>query len=266
MSAERSDAPGVMQAAVPAAVAVPPAPDAPDPPTALVWPLRHAISLVAVVAGFTLVAGRVLRATPNSGLGATSVSLVILGTFIVLYAAELGIVWLVARRAGIAFGESVGMRRVPQMWTWLAAAAATGFGLRLAATGYAAFMLSMGWRLSGWDSNPAKYFPRDVLGSAVMVFVIVIAAPLVEETIFRGVLLPSLAGRFGTRTGVALAVVVFAAMHLNLFSFAPILLVGWALAALFLRTRSLWVSIACHSVFNGIGILALLFLRGNGVV
>ena len=99
-----------------------------------------------------------------------------------------------------------------------------------------------------------------------MVFIIVIAAPLVEETVFRGVLLPSLAGGFGERWGVGITVVVFAAMHLNPFSFAPVLLVGWALAVLFLRTRSLWVSIACHSVFNGVGILVLLLLRGNGVV
>lgn len=264
MSAEQPGSVGVSSAVPPASA--PPAPMAPELPTAFVWPLRHAVALVLAVAGFTLLASRVLRAMPSSGLDATSASTVILGTFVAVYAIELGIVWLVAKRAGIPFGESVGMRRVPRMGMWLAVAAATGFGLRLIATGYAAFMMSIGWRLPGWDSNPVKYIPRDALGSAVMVFIIVFAAPLVEETVFRGVLLPSLSSRFGLRWGVGITVVVFAAMHLNAFSFAPILLVGWALAALFLRTRSLWVSVACHSVFNGIGILVLLVLRGNGIV
>jgi CAAX protease family protein len=237
-----------------------------EKPVALVWPLRHAVALVVAVAGLTLLSGRVLRAMPGSGLGATQVSLLILATFSVLYATELGIVWFVARRAGSAFGESVGMRIVPRMGTWLAIAAASGLGLRLAATAYTTFMLAMGWRLPGWDANPMKYFPRDMFGSVVLVVIIVIVAPVVEEVIFRGVLLPSVSGRFGERWGIGVTTVVFAAMHLNPFSFLPILLVGWVLAALFLRARSLWVSIVCHAVFNGIGVLVMLALRGNGVV
>lgn len=235
-------------------------------PAGLVWPLRHAVALVLAVAGLTMVASRVLRAMPASGLNPTMTSLVILVTFVTLYSLELGIVWLVARRAGVSFAESVGLQRVPRLGMWLALAGATSLGLRLVATGYAGFMLSMHWLLPGWDSNPAKYFPQGALGSAVLVFIIVLAAPLVEEVIFRGVLLPSLASRFGMPWGIAVTVVVFAAMHLNPFSFAPILLVGWALAMLFLRSRSLWVSVACHSAFNGIGIVALLFLRAKGVV
>ena len=237
-----------------------------SPLTARAWPLRHAVAFVVGVAGLTLVASRVLRAMPGARLGATTTSLVILTTFTLVYAIELGIVWLVVRRAGVAFGESVGLRAVPGMGMWLAAAVATSFGLRFVAAGYAAFMAQMHWLLPGWDANPAKYFPRGPLGSAVLIFIIVLAAPLVEEVIFRGILLPSLASRFGERWGVAVTVVVFAAMHLNPFSFAPILLVGFALAMLFLRSRSLWVSVVCHSAFNGIGILTLLVLRGNGVV
>lgn len=238
-----------------------------DPPlTGLVWRLRHAVALVLGVAGLTVIASRVLRAMPDSGLDATQRSLFILGTFLSVYALELGVVWLVARRFGVPFGESIGLRSVPRMGMWLALAAATSVGLRIAATTYAGIMLQMHWLLPGWDANPARFFPRTTLGSAVLVFIIVLAAPLVEEVIFRGVLLGSLVARFGEGWGVGLTVVVFAVMHLNPFSFAPILLVGWALATLFLRSRSLWVSVACHSAFNGIGVVALLFLRGNGIV
>ena len=235
-------------------------------PTAIVWPLRHAVALVLAVSALSLIASRVLRSMPGSGLHASDRSLVILGTFVSVYALELGIVWLVARSRGVGFSESVGLRRVPRMGAWIALAVAVSVGLRLAATAYAGLMLSMRWMIPGWDANPAKYFPENALGSAVLVFIIVLAAPLVEEVVFRGVLLPSLADRFGVRWGVAVSVLVFAIMHLNPFSFAPVLLVGWALAMLFVRSRSLWVSVACHSAFNGIGIAAVLLLRANGVV
>lgn len=235
-------------------------------PGALVWRPRHAVALVLAVAVITLIASRVLRAMPTAGLSATQSSLAILTTFAAAYAVELGIVWLVARRAGFGLAESVGMRLEPGMGRAFATSLAAGFALRMAAAAYALAMLAMRLQLPGWDSNPVKYFPRDTLGSAVLVMVVVVAAPIVEEVVFRGVLLPSLAARLGEGWGVAIATVVFAGMHLNLFAFAPILLVGWTLAALFLRSRSLWVSIACHSFFNGIGVLAVIVLRGNGVV
>lgn len=244
-------------------------PTAPSPgglPVAVVWPVRHAVALVFSVACLTLVAGRILRWLPRSSLDSTSTALVILATFMTAYAIELGIVWIVARRAGVGFAESVGLRRVPHLAGWLAIAVASAVGLRVVATAYSGVMVGMRWLLPGWDSNPMKYFPRTTLGSVAVVLIVVVGAPLVEETIFRGVLLPSLEGRFGVHWAVGITTVVFTAMHLNLFSFAPVLLVGWVLAALFVRSRSLWVPIACHSVFNGIGVLVVLMLRGNGVV
>jgi membrane protease YdiL (CAAX protease family) len=241
-------------------------PDEPVPLTALVWPLRYAVALVLAVAGINLIASRVLRSMPTSGLDASTIALVILATFVAAYGVELGIVAVVARQSDADFAESVGLRRTPGMLRWIAIAFASAFGLRLVATAYAGFLFAMRWRLPGWDSNPMKYFPRTTLGMAALVFIVVIGAPIVEETVFRGVLLPSLAGRVGERWATGITTVVFAAMHLNAFSFAPILLVGWTLATLFLRSRSLWVSIACHSAFNGLGVLAVLLVRGNGVV
>jgi uncharacterized protein len=240
--------------------------DALEPLTGLVWPLRFVVALVLAVAGINLIASRVLRWLPYSRMDASKVSLVILGTFVTAYALELVIVALVAKRAKVGFAESVGLRRVPGLWRWIALASASAFGLRLVATAYAGFLFAMRWRLPGWDSNPMKYFPRTTLGTAVLIFIVVIGAPVVEETVFRGVMLPSLAGRLGNGWAIAITTVVFAAMHLNPFSFAPILLVGWTLAAFFVRSRSLWVSIACHSAFNGLGVLAVLLLRGRGVV
>jgi membrane protease YdiL (CAAX protease family) len=235
-------------------------------PVEHVWPVRNAVALLLLVAALTLAASRVLRAMPSSGLASPVISAVILVTFCALYAIELGVVATVARRAGVPFRESVGMRPVDQPARWMTIALAAGFGLRIVSAAYALVMVSMHWLLPGYNADPTRYFPHDILGSTVMLLVVAFGAPIAEETVFRGVLLPSLAQRLGRGWAVAITTVVFSAMHLNLFSFAPVLLVGWVLAELFLRSRSLWVSIACHSAFNGIGVLMVLLLRGQGIV
>jgi len=233
---------------------------------ATAWPLRPAIALVVGVFGVTLLTSSILRATQRSGMSSVGVSLAILATFCLAYAFELGLVWAGAKRLGVGFVDSIGLRTVPRIAMWLGAAVAVGVALRIVATGYSAFMLAAGWRLPGWDANPLKYFPADVLGTAVLVVVVAVAAPVVEETVFRGVFLPSLMARFGRGWGIGICAVVFSAMHLNAFSFAPVLLVGFALSLLLLRSRSLWTSITCHAVFNGVGIAVVLLLRGRGLV
>ncbi len=237
-----------------------------DAKLALAWPLRRATAFVLAVAALTIASGRIVRALHASDLGPTATALAIIATYVCVYAIEMGVVWSVAHSSGAGFAESVGMRRVPGMARHLAAAVAAGFALRVAAGAYSALMLSQRWLLPGWDFDPTKYFPSTPLGATVLVAVVVIGAPIVEETVFRGVLLPSLIARMGEGRAIALTTVVFAALHLNPFTFAPILLVGWVLAALFVRSRSLWVAIACHSTFNAIGVLLVLLLRGSGVV
>ena len=80
-----------------------------------------------------------------------------------------------------------------------------------------------------------------------------LGAPLAEEFMFRGPLFASLAqtplGRWGT---VLLTSAGWAGMHLTepYFSIAFIFVMGLVLGALLLRFGSLWVTIACHGVWN----------------
>jgi len=264
-----ADYAALLDAREPDVSSVPPAssPVAPhDAPVAYVWPLRRALLLLPAVAVLTFAAGRVLRAMPTSGLRPAVVSGIILATFAVLYGIELGIVGAVAWRAGVSPAESVGMHSVEQPVRWLMISLVAALGLRIVGLAYSGFMFSMGWRLPGYNADPTRFFPHDLLGSIVMMLVLAVGAPIAEETVFRGVVLPSLEVRFGRGWAVAITSVLFAAMHINLFAFAPILLVGWVLARMFMRGRSLWPSIACHSAFNGIGVLIVLLLRGIGVV
>ena len=88
--------------------------------------------------------------------------------------------------------------------------------------------------------------------SALLVGVIVIvgAAPLVEEYVFRGLLAQSFADH-NRAAAVWVSAIAFAAMHLSPVRFPYYLAMGAILGGLYLR-RGLLASTTAHLVFNGI--------------
>ncbi len=93
----------------------------------------------------------------------------------------------------------------------------------------------------------------------VLIFVVVIGAPIIEEIVYRGVLQPGLVATWGPRAGLSFTAVLFAAIHFQpiefpgLLSFALVL--GWARQS----TDRLGLSIVTHMTFNATGLL-LVFL------
>lgn len=80
-----------------------------------------------------------------------------------------------------------------------------------------------------------------------LLFSMVVAAPLAEEMLYRGFLLQRWARRWGTRSGVVLSSVAFAIGHAE---WVGHFVIGVAFAMLYLRTRSLWVPILSHAIYN----------------
>jgi membrane protease YdiL (CAAX protease family) len=82
--------------------------------------------------------------------------------------------------------------------------------------------------------------------------------PIGEEVFFRGFIFSTLR-RWGWAWAVTLSSLLFAAVHLQVVHFLPILLLGVVLAVLYQRTGSLVASIAVHGVNNLIAALASLY-------
>lgn len=83
----------------------------------------------------------------------------------------------------------------------------------------------------------------------------VVVAPILEEMFFRGILLHRWARRWGTMTGVVASSALFAIGHSEIPGH---FLFGVAMAALYLRTRRLWVPIAAHALNNLVLLLPIL--------
>jgi len=86
------------------------------------------------------------------------------------------------------------------------------------------------------------------LYDALMLFWPVVFAPLVEEFVFRGILLQRWGVTWGLRWGLVASSVLFGGLHFN----NPVGLTafGFVMGLLYLQTRSLWVPIVCHSLNN----------------
>jgi membrane protease YdiL (CAAX protease family) len=104
----------------------------------------------------------------------------------------------------------------------------------------------------------------EIYGSAHSVWLlwgaVVIAAPVFEEIFFRGFLLEGLRrSRLGSGGAVVLTALSWAALHVQygLYEISLIFSLGLALGWVRLRTRSLYPTLAMHSLVNLVGILQM---------
>ena len=82
----------------------------------------------------------------------------------------------------------------------------------------------------------------------------VLLAPLIEEYMYRGVLLEGLK-RYGEHFAVMASAAIFALSHGNLMQFLPAMLIGWFLGYVRVKTGSLSVCVLLHAMNNLTSIL-----------
>ena len=81
---------------------------------------------------------------------------------------------------------------------------------------------------------------------------LIVGAPLIEEVLFRGVILGGFLQRYSPRKAILGSAVLFALAHLNLWQLVPALVLGLFTGWVFSRTRSLWPVLAIHMVHNAV--------------
>ena len=87
------------------------------------------------------------------------------------------------------------------------------------------------------------------------IFVVAVLAPIIEEFVFRGVILSSLR-RFGTGFAVVTSAIIFGLVHMDLATVAFALPAGLVFGYIYVKTNNLWIAIAIHSVNNLIAIVS----------
>jgi membrane protease YdiL (CAAX protease family) len=78
-----------------------------------------------------------------------------------------------------------------------------------------------------------------------------VVTPIVEELVFRGVVFTGLRGVFPKNTAIIVSGLLFSTIHLAFISFFDHALFGVILAAVCLRSRSIWPGVLLHAAWNG---------------
>lgn len=97
-----------------------------------------------------------------------------------------------------------------------------------------------------------------------LVFAAVVLAPAAEETLFRGILYTALKQRGHPRAALWGTSLLFGAIHGNLPSFLPLVLLAVALVWLYEKTGNLFAPMLAHGCFNAANALMLYLLQMTG--
>ncbi len=98
---------------------------------------------------------------------------------------------------------------------------------------------------------------EEIFNNKILGFLMVaVAAPVLEETLFRGVLLRALLKKFNPWTAILLSAVAFGIFHMNPWQFLYATVLGIWLGYIYWKTRSLFYPIIIHMVLNGTAFFA----------
>lgn len=139
----------------------------------------------------------------------------------------------------------------------LATGTLIGLGAAAIAFAYFAVISQLVGPVEPVEGSPAAVFDRDTL--LAFAILAVVAAPLIEETLFRGILYGGLRRTFSPAIAILASAALFAVVHPPIAGPAVFALgAGAALARE--RTGRLTSSIAAHATYNGIIVLATMLV------
>lgn len=101
--------------------------------------------------------------------------------------------------------------------------------------------------LSQWEEAAFKEMAS---GSFAMTVCVCLLAPVLEEMLFRGIILRSFLQQYSKWTAIVGSATLFGFFHLNLYQYVGALITGLFLGWLYERTRSLLPCIALHAAYN----------------
>lgn len=101
---------------------------------------------------------------------------------------------------------------------------------------------------------------KDNLALTIFFVTAAVAAPIFEEALFRGFLLPSLTRYLPLWGAIVVSSLIFAVAHLSLSEVLPLTILGMVLGFVYSRSRNLLSSMLLHGLWNSGTLLSLIVL------
>lgn len=228
------------------------------------WGVREVVqALVGAVVAFVVVGaiGGLMAAAITGETEGAPIVAAVLATGLVFYAILLLVVWrLSIKKFGLPL-SALGFRSLGSDRLWIPLA--VGLSAWVTALVFTALI-----QLGGVD---AEQDLEDLFDTRALLpltgVVTVLAAPLAEETFFRGFVFRGLLGRLGMWRAAIASGVLFGVLHITGLASLPLVvpfsLIGILFAWVYYRTGSLWSTIGAHFLFNLVSFIGLVILVEN---
>ena len=234
-----------------------PALSPPQPNQRVRWTLGDILLVLvgsAVVAvALVLVLGLTLATTVADPQALLTENIVVLSAVsgIAIYSVLLLAIYLLIVRRRCAEWAALGFRRPP------AAALLVAPVIALVQLGAAAITNLLVLQLTGQFDNPQVDSITGGQGFSwlnygLMLLLVGIVAPIVEEVFFRGVVYGWLRSRLPLVGAVVISAAVFAAAHVIPILLPALFVIGIILALAYELSRSLWIAIILHAIQNSL--------------
>lgn len=119
--------------------------------------------------------------------------------------------------------------------------------------------------VGGWFQDDPGAAARDLVDRAsrpsdiaFLVLAVVVVAPMAEERMYRGMMLPVITRHFGPTVGILLSSMIFAVAHRQLVVVPGLFLFACVLAWLTASTGRLGPAVVAHAAFNATTVVQLL--------
>jgi len=175
-----------------------------------------------------------------------------------LWIGLIGALVLVSRRLGTGnFRRDYGLRFLP----------IDVIGIPIGVLTQLVFVQVLYWALPFIDRDEVSESAESLTsraegwGVVLLTLLVVVAAPVVEELFFRGLVLRSIQARYSDWLAVVGSAVLFALVHFQPVQLPALILFGVVVGYLALRTKRLGMSIFAHAGFNATTIVYLLASR-----
>jgi membrane protease YdiL (CAAX protease family) len=97
---------------------------------------------------------------------------------------------------------------------------------------------------------------------SVIIFMMIILAPISEEILFRRVIFGYLEKIMGTTAACIVASALFASFHPNIFTFPSLFILGASFQLLYIKYRSLYPAVLLHALNNTVSSVFILIMSG----
>jgi len=230
----------------------------------VIWTPLEAVAIAAVALATFLGKDALLSSALVSAMPPEGRVMARVGVLVVFYAIQLAVLALLAHRRGSTLFAAFGLTRIRASFgSWFTAAGwvlLLLFATRIGAWVWGVIAQAIGIDApAATDAGLTTSFGAGTAGLVLSVILVVIVAPLVEEMLFRGVLLSALGSYFGAGVALVGQAVLFAAYHFSAWMFVPMLLLGLACGYLTQHRGSLWPAVVLHALFNAVPV-AIAFL------